>query len=248
MDSERLVELLEQVRQKQASVTQAVLRLRHLPYEDLGFAKIDHHRALRQGFPEVIMGQGKQAKVLTETQIKAVLAAVDGRRYPKRDRVMVLLSIRAGLRAKEIAMARWSMVTDAEGNIGDALHLPNKASKSKNGGRTVWLRAELRDALVALQAVRNPDPADHIIHSERDASMSPGAVQVWFHRLYQDLGFAGASSHSGRRTFITRTAKKIVEAGGSLRDVQELAGHTSLSTTQRYIQGDTAAKRRVVDL
>ena len=162
------------------------------------------------------MGQGKQAKVLTETQIKAVLAAVDGRRYPKRDRVMVLLSIRAGLRAKEIAMARWSMVTDAEGNIGDALHLPNKASKGKNGGRTVWLRAELRDALVALQAVRNPDPADHIIHSERDASMSPGAVQVWFHRLYQDLGFAGASSHSGRRTFITRTAKKIVEAGGSL--------------------------------
>ena len=130
----------------------------------------------------------------------------------------------------------------------DATGSVKAASKGKNGGRTVWLRAELRDALVALQAVRNPDPADHIIHSEGDASMSPGAVQVWFHRLYQDLGFAGASSHSGRRTFITRTAKKIVEAGGSLRDVQELAGHTSLSTTQRYIQGDTAAKRRVVDL
>ena len=102
--------------------------------------------------------------------------------------------------------------------------------------------------LIGLHVARYPDPADHIIHSERDAGMSPGAVQVWFHRLYQDLGFAGASSHSGRRTFITRTAKKIVEAGGSLRDVQELAGHTSLSTTQRYIQGDTAAKRRVVDL
>jgi integrase/recombinase XerC len=116
---------------------------------------------------------------------------------------------------------------------------------------TIWLRAELRDALVALQAVLNPDPDDHIIHSERDAGMSPGAVQVWFHRLYQDLGFAGASSHSGRRTFITRTAKKIVEAGGSLRDVQELAGHTSLSTTQRYIQGDTVGQaargRSVVD-
>jgi len=193
-------------------------------------------------------GQGKQAKVLTETQIKAVLGAVEGRRYPLRDRVIVLLSIRAGLRAKEIAMVRWSMVTDAEGKVGDALHLPNKASKGKNGGRTVPLRAELRDALMALHADRQPEPSDRIIFSERDAGMTAVAVQVWFHRLYQDLGFSGASSHSGRRTFITRVAKKIVEAGGSLRDVQELAGHASLSTTQRYIQGDTAAKRRVVDL
>jgi integrase/recombinase XerD len=193
-------------------------------------------------------GQGKQAKVLTEAQIRAVLAAVDGRRYPKRDRVMVLLSIRAGLRAKEIANARWGMVTDAEGNVGDDLHLTNGASKGKSGGRTVPLRKELRDALVALHADRKPDAKDRIIHSERDAGMSAGAVQVWFHRLYQELGFNGASSHSGRRTFITATAKKIVTAGGSLKDVQELAGHASLSTTQRYIEGDSEAKRRVVDM
>lgn len=60
MDAERLVELLEEVRQGKISVSRAVSRLRHLPFEDLGFAKIDHHRALRQGFPEVIMGQGKE--------------------------------------------------------------------------------------------------------------------------------------------------------------------------------------------
>jgi integrase len=178
-----------------------------------------------------------------------VLAAVDGgRRYPKRDRVMVLLSIRAGLRAKEIANARWSMVTDAEGNVGDALHLTNGASKGKNGGRIVPLRKELRDALAALYADRKPDAKDRIIHSERDAGMSAGAVQVWFHRLYAELGFNGASSHSGRRTFITSMAKKIVTAGGSLKDVQELAGHSSLSTTLRYIEGDSEAKRRVVDM
>ncbi|HEX5020748.1 MAG TPA: 1-(5-phosphoribosyl)-5-amino-4-imidazole-carboxylate carboxylase, partial [Candidatus Binatia bacterium] len=59
MDSERLVRLLEQVRNNRVSVTQAVAQLRHLPFEDLGFAKLDHHRALRQGFPEVILGQGK---------------------------------------------------------------------------------------------------------------------------------------------------------------------------------------------
>ena len=62
MDAERLVELLEKVRQCRVSVSDAVAQMRHLPFEDLGFAKIDHHRALRQGFPEVIMGQGKEPK------------------------------------------------------------------------------------------------------------------------------------------------------------------------------------------
>src|ERR1041385_1674439 len=62
MDPERLADLLEQVRRNQVSVADAMARLRHLPFEDLGFAKIDHHRALRQGFPEVVMGEGKDAK------------------------------------------------------------------------------------------------------------------------------------------------------------------------------------------
>jgi NCAIR mutase (PurE)-related protein len=62
MDAERLIELLEQVRSGKVAVSAAVTRLRHMPFEDLGFAKIDHHRALRQGFPEVIMGEGKQAR------------------------------------------------------------------------------------------------------------------------------------------------------------------------------------------
>src|SRR5262249_56907567 len=129
-------------------------------------------------------GLGKQAKVLSEGQIKATLAAAAGRRYPERDRVMVLLSVRAGLRAKEIALATWGMVTDAEGNIGDALHLVNGASKGKKGGRTVPLNKELRAALIVLKATRNaPEAGDRIIHSERDAGMAPGAVQVWFHRL-----------------------------------------------------------------
>jgi integrase len=109
-----------------------------------------------------------------------------------------------------------------------------RLAAGKKGGRTVPLNKELRAALVALKATRNGvEPGDRIIHSERDIGMSPGAVQVWFHRLYESLGFVGASSHSGRRTFVTRCAKNIIAAGGSLRDVQELAGHASLATTQR---------------
>lgn len=95
-------------------------------------------------------GQGKQAKILSDKQISAALAAVERHRYPERDRVMILLSVRAGLRAKEISQATWGMVTDAEGRLGDALHLPNKASKGQNGGRTIPLHKELRAAL-ALQ-------------------------------------------------------------------------------------------------
>ena len=65
---------------------------------------------------------------------------------------------------------------------------------------------------------------------------------------YRMLGFQGASSHSGRRTFITNAARRISTVGGSLRDVQLLAGHSALSTTQRYIEGSEEAKRRVVEM
>src|SRR5919107_6415826 len=71
MDSERLVQLLEEVRQQKISTSQAVAQLRHMPYEDLGFAKIDHHRAIRQGFPEVVLGQGKDPK-----EIAAIIRAL----------------------------------------------------------------------------------------------------------------------------------------------------------------------------
>ena len=61
MDSEQLGKLLERVRSGKISVAGAIERLRHMPFEDLGFAKVDHHRALRQAFPEVILGEGKTA-------------------------------------------------------------------------------------------------------------------------------------------------------------------------------------------
>jgi integrase/recombinase XerC len=73
-------------------------------------------------------------------------------------------------------------------------------------------------------------------------------VQLWFHRLYTTLRLTGCSSHSGRRTFITRVARKVSEAGGSLRDVQQLAGHASLAMTQRYLEGNTDAKRKLIAL
>ena len=192
----------------------------------------------------------KQAKVLSRKELQRLLDHVTHGRHPERDRVMILLSFRAGLRSKEISGLTWSMITDASGALGDAIALPNRASKGRNGGRSIPLHDELRDALAGLMAAR-PDKvrADRpVIYSERADGYSANGVAVWFFEKYREIGIEGASSHSGRRTFITALAKKIVEAGGSLRDVQQLAGHASLSMTAAYIEGDSQAKKNVMKL
>ena len=80
--------------------------------------------------------QGKQAKIVSPTQERAILGYLVTTRYPARDRVMFLLSLKAGLRAKEMASLTWAMVTDAAGQAAEVLHVPNRASKGKTGGRT----------------------------------------------------------------------------------------------------------------
>jgi integrase len=196
------------------------------------------------------IGQGKQAKVLRKAELQRLLNHVSHTRHPERDRVMVLLSFKAGLRAVEISRLTWSMITTATGELADAISLPNAASKGKGGGRTIPLHSELSDALARLMAARGDKVrADgRVIYSERADGYSANGVAVWFFTRFREIGVEGASSHSGRRSFITAAAKKITEAGGSLRDIMELAGHASLATTQRYIQGDSAAKRNVIAL
>ena len=76
MNAESIRQLFEQVRERKLSPDEAVQRLRHLPFEDLGFAKVDHHRALRNGMPEVIFGLGKRPIQLA--QIFARLAKHEG--------------------------------------------------------------------------------------------------------------------------------------------------------------------------
>ncbi|MCW2238220.1 tyrosine-type recombinase/integrase [Azospirillum canadense] len=190
---------------------------------------------------------GKQAKVLTVAQSRAVLMYLSGTRNAARDTVMFLLSAKAGLRAREVAMLTWSMVMDANSDIAEVLALEDRAAKMRSG-RQIPLNRDLRQALIELHRVRRPRPEDPVIYSERGRSMSAGSVVRWFHDLYTRLGFTGCSSHSGRRTFITAAARKASTVGGSLKDVMEMAGHRSLQTTSRYIEGDSEAKRKLVDL
>jgi integrase len=193
------------------------------------------------------MGIGKQAKILNRSQVEAVLNHINGRRYGLRNQTIFLLSIRAGLRAKEIAALRWSMIVGADGEVGDYIHLTNDASKGMSG-RIIPINRQLRAKIIELFNAGDIDPIAHVIRTERSAHTSAQAIVNLFQRWYRDLGLVGCSSHSGRRTFITNAARKISTVGGSLRDVQHLAGHSSLQTTQRYIEGDSEARKRVVDL
>jgi integrase len=193
------------------------------------------------------MGLGKQAKTLTKGQIEAVLGYLAKTRWPTRNRVIFLLSVKAGLRAKEIAKLTWRMVTDARGQIGQAIHLENTASKGQSG-RVVPMNDQLRTALAAYAPTVGIVSGRFLIESERSDGMSAQAIVNLFWRWYRHIGFDGCSSHSGRRTFITNTARKISTVGGSLRDVQMLAGHTNLRTTQRYIEANPEAQVRIVEL
>ena len=92
--------------------------------------------------------------MLRKAELQRLLNHVSHTRHPERDRVMVLLTFKAGLRAKEVASLTWSMVTDTTGELADAISLPNRASKGKNGGRTIPLHNDLRAALASLMAVR----------------------------------------------------------------------------------------------
>jgi integrase len=195
------------------------------------------------------MSLAKQAKILSKAQQEAVLAYLGTTRYPARDRLIFLLSVRAGLRAKEIAALKWEMVTDAEGELNDVIALTNEAAKGRKGGRAIPIAKDLKVALAAWKAEADRDirKSTYVVTTERGLNTSSYAIVNKFAGWYRALGFIGASSHSGRRTAITNWARKISTVGGSIRDVQILAGHSALSTTQRYIEADAGAMRRVVE-
>jgi integrase len=186
---------------------------------------------------------GRQAKILHDQQINSLLIFASATRNPLRNKLMVLLSVKAGLRAGEIAGLAWDMVLDPTGEVGQVLELHDRIAK-KNSGRRIPINPMLRTALTAwclLTGGTGP-----VIRSEHGHAMSPVSIVNWFAGAYRAIGLAGCSSHSGRRTFITRAARLVHKAGGSLRDVQLLAGHRSIQTTQRYIDGDTDVQRKLV--
>lgn len=193
------------------------------------------------------MAIGKQAKILTDKQQNLTLTYLESTRHPLRNKVIFMLSFKAGLRAKEIAKLQWSMVCNS-----DVINLSNNASKGKYSGRIIPLHKELKTLLMELLKQQRQNEffslAKAVINTERGQATTAQVIVNFFHDLYKNIGFNGCSSHSGRRTFITNAAKHISLVGGTLNDVRMLAGHSSLATTQRYIAYDTEAQRKIVEM
>jgi integrase len=189
---------------------------------------------------------GKRAKIIGPAHLEDLLFFAEHTRHPLRNRVIVLLSMKAGLRAAEIAHLIWEMIVDPSGEVATTLELQDRIAK-KGSGRVIPMHPDLREAMIRLRE-QNGQTSGPVILSERGGPMRPVAIVTWFARAYRAIGLMGCSSHSGRRTFITKAARLVHRAGGSLRDVQVLAGHRSLLTTQRYIDGDTDVQRQLVAL
>lgn len=183
----------------------------------------------------------KQAEIFSEQRERAALKECQ----TARERALILLSLKAGLRAGEIAGLDWSHV-DFEGGV---LRLVNTKGDRP---RVVPMASDLVKGLQAYAAERGSKAVGPVFvstHANKAAPLSANACAKWLSDFYaRRMGWKGYSSHSGRRTFVTRAARKISLAGGSLRDVQALAGHSSLATTQRYIATDPDAQRKLVDL
>ncbi len=204
----------------------------------------------------------KQAKILSTNDLRRMLELVADNRYPERDLTIILLSVKAGMRAGEIAQLTWPMVLDANGRVSDTIELRNQIAK-KGHGRRIPMNPELNKAIKALYretVQKYGSITGAVIRSERSTGdhltaatdsivgMKPNSIVNWFYQLFSELGLEGCSSHSGRRTFVTMAARLVAKSGGSLRDVQQLAGHRSIEMTQRYIEGDTAAQRKLVNM
>ena len=199
------------------------------------------------------MGLSKQSKILSKHQISTVLLYLDSTRYPLRNKTIFTLSVKSGMRAIEISRLKWNMIVTPTGELGESIHLTNDASKGKTGGRIIPIHKSLNPLLEELfqseQSKRGFDVStSNVITTERGTNTSAQVIVDMFGRWYRQLGFVGCSSHSGRRTWITNLSKKVSLVGASLREVQILAGHSNLQTTQRYIDSDKDSHRKLVNL
>ena len=187
----------------------------------------------------------KQARILTEAEFKRVLAVVNAGKHAERNRAVLYLSFYAGLRACEIASLRLHDVIDDERRVKSQFVLEKHMTKGNERQRVIVnssLRKELQRYVDSV--CLNYSVNDAFIKSQKGGSFTPLTIVQLFARIYKQAGIVGASSHSGRRQFITALAENQV----NVRVIQALARHRHLNTTMRYIDVNDRKLEKAVEV
>jgi integrase/recombinase XerD len=188
----------------------------------------------------------RQAKTLTQQELRRVLDYIATRPHALRNRTMLLATHYSGMRCGEIANLRYVDVVGADGQLRDEIRLDAEQTKGRHG-RTVFVNGKLKKELEAyLLEHPQTNPEHRLFYTQKrpGQGFTPNTLAQHFHYIYKRAGIEGASSHSGRRTFITNLAAK----GVGVRVLMSLAGHRNITTTQAYIDVNDDMKRRAVEL
>ena len=186
----------------------------------------------------------KQARTLTDKQIKIVYAHCSTRRHAARDRAIIAVSFMAGLRAKEIAALTIDNVRGEDGGIREEFILSKEQTKGRKA-RRVFLSQKLRLELKSyFDEVKLHKGCSALFQSQKGKAFSANTMCQLFLNIYSETGIEGASSHSGRRSLLTNLAAK----GIGVRVLAEIAGHSSIAITQRYLDANDEQIRTAVNL
>ena len=183
-----------------------------------------------------------QAKTLNHKELRRVLDYVATRPHAARNRLMLQMTHLAGMRIGEVAALLVRDVVAADGVVKAEIRLAPEQTKGKHA-RTVFVSDRLRKEIGVY--IKTLDKAQtHLFATQKQPGFSANSACQLLNAIYQRAGIDGASSHSGRRSFITTLANK----GVGVRVLAALAGHRSISTTQKYIDVNDVMQRAAVEL
>lgn len=187
----------------------------------------------------------KQAKVLTEKEVKKVIDYIDAfDRHGERNRAMVLLCYYLGLRVCELAALRIEDCFNEQGEVNEVIYLTQMQTKGDTG-RRVFLNKKARQTLTRYSvSTVSGLQRGFLFKTQKSKRFNTNALTQLLKRLYERVGVVGASSHSMRRTYITKLACK----GVSVKVIAELVGHRNITTTQRYIDVNDDMLSKAVEL
>lgn len=185
-----------------------------------------------------------QAKTLTTKELRRVLDSIASNPHSVRNRLMLLMTHWAGMRVGEVAALLIRDVRNADGSVKQEIRLDATQTKGKYA-RVVFVSDRLRKE-IGLYLKTIPEETDNrpLFSTQKRAAFSANTLCQTMNMIYKRAGIEGATSHSGRRSFITTLASK----GIGVRVLASLAGHRSITTTQAYIDVNDAMKRAAVEL